>query len=211
MFRNLIMSFCLLQSQGSTKPASTKPASTKPASTKPTSTKSTTTKNTKSKCSTKSNRKFAAQKLHFSTANKSKATAEVVLVVEDSEDSDVDITEPSSQKTKWVQSMSRNDRAILLSPVAWLNDNNVTAAQILLKSQTSCGGLQQPTLGQSLGFDIMQEEFVQVLHDGHSHWLTLVLATKMKSLFMTVFTAFLVRIPRTKLLPCCAARIQRSL
>ena len=125
MFRNLIMSFCLLQSQGSTKPASTKPASTKPASTKPTSTKSTTTKNTKSKCSTKSNRKFAAQKLHFSTANKSKATAEVVLVVEDSEDSDVDITEPSSQKTKWVQSMSRNDRAILLSPVAWLNDNNV--------------------------------------------------------------------------------------
>ena len=113
-----------------------------------------------------------AQKLHFSTAKKSKATAEDVLVVEDSEDSDVEITEPSSKKTKWVQSLSGNDRAILLSPVAWLNDNVVTAAQILLKSQTSCGGLQQPTLGQSLGFDIMREEFVQVLHDGHSHWLT---------------------------------------
>ena len=137
-----------------------KPASTKPTSTKPTSTKSTSTKNTKSKCSTNSNRNFAAQKLHFSIAKKSKATAEDVLVVEDSEDSDVEITEPSSKKRKWVQSLSGNDRAILLSPVTWLNDNIVTAAQILLKSETSCGGLQQPTLGQSLGFDIMREEFV---------------------------------------------------
>ena len=65
------------------------------------------------------------------------------------------------------------DRAILLSPVGWLNVNLIVAAQNLLKKQSSMPGFQDTCLGQSLGFEIqrLRGEFIQILHDGHSHWL----------------------------------------
>ena len=36
------------------------------------------------------------------------------------------------------------------------------------------GGFQPPYLSQTsmCGFDIQSGEFVQILHDGHRHWLT---------------------------------------
>ena len=33
-------------------------------------------------------------------------------------------------------------------------------------------GLQSTLLSHTLAFDVMREEFVQVLHSGGSHWLT---------------------------------------
>ena len=62
--------------------------------------------------------------------------------------------------------LSQNDREILLHPAAWLNDMNISAAQSLLKKQNLL------CLGQTCGFDIQSEEFIQILHDGHGHWLT---------------------------------------
>ena len=32
-------------------------------------------------------------------------------------------------------------------------------------------GFQDTRLGQSLCFEIQQGEFIQILHDGHGHWL----------------------------------------
>ena len=69
--------------------------------------------------------------------------------------------------------LSQNDRDILLHPAAWLNDMIISAAQSLLKKQNPLvGGFQPPYLGQTYAFDIQSEEFVQILHDGHGHWLT---------------------------------------
>ena len=69
--------------------------------------------------------------------------------------------------------MSSTDREILLHPAAWLNDRIISAAQSLLKKQNPLvGGFQPPCLGQTCGFDIQSEEFIQILHDGHGHWLT---------------------------------------
>ena len=68
--------------------------------------------------------------------------------------------------------LSQADKDILLHPRAWLNDKIIHAAQVLLKSQVPLvGGLQEPCKGQVCSFDIERGEFVQILHDGHGHWL----------------------------------------
>ena len=55
--------------------------------------------------------------------------------------------------------------------VRWLNDNLIVAVQNLLKKQSSIPGFQDTYLGQSMGFKIQWGEFIQILHDGHGHWL----------------------------------------
>ena len=68
--------------------------------------------------------------------------------------------------------MSKADKDILLHLRAWLNDSIIHAAQVLLKNQVPViGGLQEPGKGQMCSFDIERGEFVQILHDGHGHWL----------------------------------------
>ncbi len=45
--------------------------------------------------------------------------------------------------------------------------------QVLLsKAYPVVSGLQDTTLGSTLSFNIMKEEFVQVLHSGGNHWIT---------------------------------------
>ena len=68
----------------------------------------------------------------------------------------------------------QSDRDILLSPAAWLNDNIVSAAQKLLKQQLPVrNGFQDPCCGLAYAFQIMSDEFIQVLHNGYDHWLTI--------------------------------------
>ena len=68
--------------------------------------------------------------------------------------------------------LSQADMDILLHPRAWLNGNIIHAAQVLLKNQAPMvGGLQEPSKGHVCSCDIKQGEFVQILHDGHGHWL----------------------------------------
>lgn len=83
----------------------------------------------------------------------------------------------SKQPKMWMKTdaymLSQSDRDILLHPAAWLNDNITSAAQMLLKKQAPLvGGFQPPYMGQLCAFDIEPGEFIQVLHDGHGHWLT---------------------------------------
>ena len=67
-----------------------------------------------------------------------------------------------------------NDKALLLSDRAWLNDRLIDKAQELLKHQFSyVGGLQSLLLGQTQAFAVEVGEFVQILHAGQSHWLTI--------------------------------------
>ena len=73
----------------------------------------------------------------------------------------------------WVRGLSIVDEQILLSG-EWLNDNLVNAAQVLIaESFPHSNGLQNTTLGQTMAFNIQRSEFVQVLHTGYGHWITL--------------------------------------
>ena len=66
-----------------------------------------------------------------------------------------------------------DDRSLLLSPTAWLNDRVVCATQSLLQKQSSIPGFQDTILGMTLCFEIQRSEFIQILHDGHNHWFTI--------------------------------------
>ena len=93
----------------------------------------------------------------------------------------VDLTAQKEEKDSelpqaWIKigaaQLSQADKDILLHPRAWLNDNIIHAAQVLLKSKVPViGGLQEPGKGHICSFDIERGEFVQILHDGHRHWL----------------------------------------
>ena len=75
----------------------------------------------------------------------------------------------------WIPELQlyNEDKNILCSSTAWLNDLIINAAHLLLKAiNPHLSGFQNPVLGQCLAFDVESEEFVQVLHDGHGHWLT---------------------------------------
>ena len=62
--------------------------------------------------------------------------------------------------------MTVEDKKDLLSG-GWLSDTVIVAAQNLIKAKyPSVRGLQDVTLGQSLAFNVIHEEFVQILHTG---------------------------------------------
>ena len=78
----------------------------------------------------------------------------------------------------WIETeeykLYQSDREILLHPAVWLTDGIISAAQSLLRQQNPLiGGFQRPFLVQTCGFEIESGEFVQILHDGHGHWLTI--------------------------------------
>ena len=54
-----------------------------------------------------------------------------------------------------------------------LTDDNIwTALQMLKKQFPKMGGLQNPVLGTILQFTVASGRFVQILHDGNLHWVT---------------------------------------
>ena len=60
-----------------------------------------------------------------------------------------------------------------LAKNGWLTDNIIDEAQSLLKRQyPHLNGLQSVLLGLTLSYAIQTEEFIQVLHTGHGHWVT---------------------------------------
>ena len=86
------------------------------------------------------------------------------------EDCDVPITQ--SKAKRWVNGLTDKDRAVLTQN-EWLTDDLINAAQGLLKSQfPHINGLQEVGLGQTLSFAIQTEEFIQILHTGYCHWVT---------------------------------------
>ena len=64
-------------------------------------------------------------------------------------------------------------RVVLESNQSWLNDNIINATQTLLKTEYGTPGLLNTLLTTALqGCVVGGEEFVQVLHSGGNHWLT---------------------------------------
>ena len=90
---------------------------------------------------------------------------------------DVDKHVPICELNTWITNgtftLLHEDKNILLHPAAWLTSSIITAAQNMLKEQHgSMGGLQDPCLSQSMGFRKVSGDFVQVVHNGFGHWLT---------------------------------------
>ena len=74
----------------------------------------------------------------------------------------------------------------ILSSTGWLDDKIVNAAQSLLRKQFGLVGLQNTTLGYTLTHDIMRKQFVQILHNGQDHWLT-VSTIGLQSSYINIF------------------------
>ena len=109
------------------------------------------------------------QRQGHSTSKKPAVTAYIDVSAEEG----ISTTPPNVWKKTDKYELFQSDREILLHPAAWLNDNIISAAQALLQKQnTLVDGFQPPCLGQTCAFDIQSGEFVQILHDGHGHWLT---------------------------------------
>ena len=61
----------------------------------------------------------------------------------------------------------------ILSPDGWLSDTVIRAAQLLtLQEFPHIAGLQDPAVHQSLSFQILRGEFVQIIFVGGCHWCT---------------------------------------
>ena len=84
-----------------------------------------------------------------------------------------------SGQTMWQkihgETLTQKDRDVILDG-EWLNDNIINAAQLLMKHDQDLlpvGSLQNPLLGQTLAFDVISDESVQILHSGGNHWITI--------------------------------------
>ena len=55
----------------------------------------------------------------------------------------------------------------------WLSDDIIDAAQSLLKLKSNVDGLQSVCATRTLSLDVQQSDFVQILHNGFNHWLTI--------------------------------------
>ena len=57
-------------------------------------------------------------------------------------------------------------------PLGWLTDSVVNGAQKLLQRTTVISGFQSVTLGLTINFDVTAGNFIQILHTGIRHWVT---------------------------------------
>ena len=89
---------------------------------------------------------------------------------------DYKLKQPLQLQKLWLPELhlAKSDQDILLNPTAWLTDSLIDAAQMLLmKVNPAMQGLQSVTRGITMNFDVEPGKFVQILHNGHGHWLTI--------------------------------------
>lgn len=72
----------------------------------------------------------------------------------------------------WVSNLTVDDKVALLNG-QWLNDRIINAGQQLIQTTyPHVDGLQDVNFGLTLSYSIKKGEFVQVLHTGFGHWVT---------------------------------------
>ena len=106
-----------------------------------------------------------------------KKRREKVYVAEESlvEVFDVDTeaanTTTPAQPQPWVLGLTLDDEQILING-DWLTDSLINAGQQLIQQTfPHIRGLQDVSLAHTLAFNVEQGEFIQVLHNGHDHWV----------------------------------------
>ena len=98
-------------------------------------------------------------------------------------DVDVDEHKPIADASKpkmdavWVDNgvvRLRMSDKVILQGNEWLTSNIINAAQVMLQDQFEFKtGFQDTENGVMLTFSIETDEFIQILHNGHGHWLTI--------------------------------------
>ena len=84
-----------------------------------------------------------------------------------------DMGSKQHDKHKWVLGLDKSDELLILNG-EWLTDAIIIAGQNLIKERYShIRGFQSQILGFTLSYEVMKSEFVQVVHNGTIHWVTL--------------------------------------
>ena len=74
---------------------------------------------------------------------------------------------------KWVYNLTIADEKVLLNG-EWLNDRIMNACQELIRGKyPNMLGLQDVTCGHALSYEVQTGEFIQIIHTGRGHWVTL--------------------------------------
>jgi len=75
---------------------------------------------------------------------------------------------------------------ILLNETAWLTCTVINAAQKLLKAlPNNCfSGFQSVAVGLTMQFEILETEFVQILHCNSGHWVTSTIGCKLSEVMV---------------------------
>ena len=96
-----------------------------------------------------------------------------IPVIDIFDDGEGDDDEPKDERATSPRSLLTFGDLKLISNKRMLNDSVINAVQsILHKQYPDIGGFQDTILGQTLNFDVYQNQpFVQVLHDGNIHWV----------------------------------------
>ena len=84
--------------------------------------------------------------------------------------------QPSKRKKIYQQDIPKlsEDMAAIIRNGDWLVDQHMIIALKMLKAEfPSMSGLYNPVLGQTLSFPVTREAFVQILHVGGNHWITI--------------------------------------
>lgn len=77
-----------------------------------------------------------------------------------------------TNKTGVLGNLTQSDFDIINSSTGWLDCNIIQQAQVLLQQHNPLiDGFQRTTLGPARNFDIVNGEFVQILHTGSDHWV----------------------------------------
>ena len=81
------------------------------------------------------------------------------------------------RKQPWINNgiikLSIADRAIIKRPTGWLTGDIINTAQATLQEQFRVPGFQPTEYGQCCSFNVELEEFIQTVHIGSNHWLTI--------------------------------------
>lgn len=79
-----------------------------------------------------------------------------------------------TNKTGLLGNLTENDLETIIDPNGWLDCNIIQQAQVLLQQANPfIDGFQRTTLGPIRNFDVLSGEFVQILHTGSDHWVTI--------------------------------------
>ena len=82
-----------------------------------------------------------------------------------------------AKRSAWIvngsYTLTHKERDILTNPAEWLSDPIINAAQLLLKKESGLLDFQETSLGMTLACDVLRGGFIQILHDGFGHWLTI--------------------------------------
>ena len=85
----------------------------------------------------------------------------------------IDVPDNECKDKIWIDKLTESDENILVSG-RWLNDSIINAAQCLISERfPRINGLQNTILGLPMSYEINKGEFVQILHNGHGHWITI--------------------------------------